>query len=144
PDRDAGPMRPGAQFLVAFITKPVIYLGAMLLVERGQLNLSDRVTRYLPEFATHGKEEILVVHLFTHTSGLPDMLPNNAELRRQHVPLQRFLDAAVRDTTLAFRPGTQLRYQSMGTAVVAEIVQRLSGRPIAEFLRRGTFGRLAL
>src|SRR5439155_21791387 len=78
------------------------------------------------------------------TSGLPDMLPNNAELRREHVPLQRFLDGAVRETTLAFRPGTQLRYQSMGTAVVAEIIQRLSGTSIAEFLRREIFEPLGL
>jgi CubicO group peptidase (beta-lactamase class C family) len=69
---------------MASITKPVTYLGAMRLVERGLFSLSDRVTRYLPEFAAHGKEDTLVVHLFTHTSGLPDMLPDNTELRRQH------------------------------------------------------------
>ena len=72
------------------------------------------------------------------------MLENNAELRRQHAPLQRFLDGAARDTRLAFRPGTRLSYQSMGTAVVAEIVQRLSGRPIAEFLRCEIFEPLGL
>jgi CubicO group peptidase (beta-lactamase class C family) len=72
------------------------------------------------------------------------MLPDNAELRRRHAPLERFLQGAVRDTTLAFRPGTQLRYQSMGTAVVAEIVQRLSGQLIAEFLRREIFEPLGL
>jgi len=139
PERDAGPIRRDAQFLLASITKPITYLGAMLLVERGQLNLSDRVTRYLPEFAAHAKEETLVVHLFTHTSGLPDMLPNNTELRREHAPLKKFLDGAVRDTEPLFKPGTQLRYQSMGTAVVAEIIQRLAGRPIAEFLRQEIF-----
>lgn len=144
PERDAPPIRRDGQFLLASITKPVTYLGAMLLVERGQLNLSDRVTRYLPEFAAHGKEETLVVHLFTHTSGLPDMLPNNTELRREHAPLKKFLESAVRDTVPLFKPGTQLRYQSMGTAVVAEIVQRLSGRPIAEFLRQELFEPLGL
>src|SRR5207249_7966451 len=136
PEPDAPPLRHDSLFLLASITKPITYLGALLLVERGQLNLTDRVTRYVPEFAAHGKQDTLVLHLFTHTSGLPDMLPNNAELRRQHAPLAKFLEGAIRDTVPLFKPGTQLRYQSMGTAVVAEIVQRLSGKPLAEFLRR--------
>jgi CubicO group peptidase (beta-lactamase class C family) len=72
------------------------------------------------------------------------MLSNNAELRRQHAPLERFLQGAARETTLAFRPGSQHSYQSMGTAVVADIVQRLSGLSIAEFLRREIFQPLGL
>jgi serine-type D-Ala-D-Ala carboxypeptidase len=87
PEADAGPIRRDAMFYMASVTKPLIYMGAMRLVERGQLNLSDRVTRYIPEFTGGGKEDTQVLHLFTHTSGLPDELPNNAELRRKRVPL---------------------------------------------------------
>jgi len=144
PEPDAPPIRPDAMFLMASITKPITYLGAMLLVERGRLNLTDRVTRYIPEFAAHQKEEILVQHLFTHTSGLPDMLPNNIQLRREHAPLSTFLEGAIRHTVPLFRPGTRLSYQSMGTAVVAEIIQRLSGQAIADFLRREIFEPLGL
>jgi CubicO group peptidase (beta-lactamase class C family) len=144
PERDAPPLRKDAMFLLASITKPITYLAAMQLVERGQLSLTDRVSRHVPEFAAHGKEETLVIHLFTHTSGLPDMLPDNAELRRKHAPLKAFLEGAARTTKPLFKPGTQLSYSSMGTAVVAEIVQRLSGQPIAEYLRREIFAPLGL
>jgi CubicO group peptidase (beta-lactamase class C family) len=72
PERTAPAIRSDAIFLLASITKPVTYLGAMLLVERGQLSLGDVVTRYVPEFAAHGKADVLVGHLFTHTSGLPE------------------------------------------------------------------------
>jgi CubicO group peptidase (beta-lactamase class C family) len=144
PEPDAPPMRPDALFLMASITKPLTYLAGLMLVERGLLNLSDRVTRYVPEFAAHGKEAVLVRHLFTHTSGLPDMLENNETLRREHAPLLRFLDGAARETKLLFPPGTQVSYQSMGTAVVADIVQRLSKKPIAEFLRTEIFLPLGL
>jgi CubicO group peptidase (beta-lactamase class C family) len=144
PEGDAPALRKDALFLLASVTKPVTYLGAMLLVERGQLNLSDRVTRYVPEFAAHDKEETLVGHLFTHTSGLPDMLKNNEQLRREHAPLKKFLDAASKETVPLFKPGTRLSYQSMGTAVVAEIVQRLSKKPIAEFLDQEIFKPLGL
>lgn len=144
PEPDAPPIRKDGLFLMASITKPVVYMAGMMLVERGLLNLNDPVVRYVPEFKAHGKEAILVQHLFTHTSGLPDMLPNNAEMRKKHASLEAFLAAASRDTIPAFKPGTQLSYQSMGTAVVADIVQRLSKLSIAEFLKREMFEPLGL
>ncbi|MBI1899719.1 MAG: beta-lactamase family protein [Planctomycetia bacterium] len=144
PEDDAPAIRQDGMFLMASITKPVVYMAAMMLVERGLLNLTDPVTRYLPDFAAHHKEETLVIHLFTHTSGLPDMLDNNLELRRQHAPLARFIEGAIRDTIPLFHPGTQLSYQSMGTLVVAELVQRLSGQSIYGFLKREIFDPLEL
>ena len=138
------PIRKDGLFLLASISKPITYLGAMILVDRGLLQLSERVTRFIPEFKAHDKDRVLVRQLFTHTSGLPDMLPNNLDLRKQHAPLQKFLDGAVSDTQLLFKPGTQVSYQSMGTAVVAEIVQRLTGQPIAEFLKKEIFDPLGL
>jgi CubicO group peptidase (beta-lactamase class C family) len=144
PEPDAPPIRPDGLFLMASLTKPVVCTGAMVLVERGLLNLTDPVVRYVPEFAANGKEGTLVGHLFTHTSGLPDMLDNNVELRRTHAPIQTFLDAASAETVPLFEPGTKLSYQSMGTAVVAEIIQRLSGMTTADFLKRELFDPLGL
>lgn len=143
PEADAGPIRRDAMFYMASVTKPVIYLGAMLLVERGQLNLSDRVTRYVPEFTGQGKEAAQVLHLFTHTSGLPDELPNNAELRKQQAPLKKFIEGAIQ-AELLFKPGTRLSYSSAATILVAEIVQRLSGLSIQELVRREILSPLGL
>ena len=144
PEPDAPPVRKDGMFLMASITKPVVYTAAMMLVERGLLNLTDRVVRYVPEFKANGKETTLVGHLFTHTSGLPDMLDNNAELRKKQAPIQTFLDAASKETTPLFKAGTKLSYQSMGTAVVAEIIQRLTKLTTAEFLKKEIFDPLGL
>ncbi len=144
PEIDAPPIRRDALFLLASLTKPITYLGAMILVERGLLGLSDPVTQYIPDFAAHHKEETLVQHLFTHTSGLPDMLENNMELRQQHAPLSKFIEGAIRDTVPKFPAGTDYSYQSMGTLVVAEIVQRISGLTIHEFLHKEIFVPLGL
>jgi CubicO group peptidase (beta-lactamase class C family) len=133
---DAPSLRRDAIFLLASITKPVVYMGALMLVERGLLNLCDRVTRYIPDFAAHHKEDTLVAHLFTHTSGMPDMLPNDKELRAAHAPLAKFIDSAIKDTVPLFPPGTNWSYQSMGTLVVAEIVQRISGQSIHDYIHR--------
>ena len=141
---DAAAIRDDSVFLLASITKPIVYLAAMKLVERGLLCLTDRVTHYLPDFAAHHKEDTLVLHLFTHTSGLPDMLENNEQLRREHAPLSKFIAGAIRDTVPLFPPGTDLSYQSMGTLVVAEIAQRLSGQTIHEFVKREVLDPLGL
>src|SRR5262245_48530841 len=144
PEPDAEPIRSDGMFLLASITKPITYLGAMLLVERGLLNLTDRVTRYIPDFAAHHKEDALVHHLFTHTSGMPDMLKNNVELRKTHAPLKKFIEGAIRDTVPLFRAGTAFSYQSMGTLIVAEIVQRITHFSIHEFLKKELFDPLGL
>jgi CubicO group peptidase (beta-lactamase class C family) len=143
PEADAEPIRRDALFYMASVTKPVIYLAAMLLVERGRLNLNDPVTRYVPEFTGPGKEAAQVLHLCAHTSGLPDELPNNAELRRQHAPLKKFIEGAIR-AELLFKPGTRLSYSSSATILVAEIVQRLSGVTIQEYVRREIIEPLGL
>ena len=144
PEKDAEKNRRDGKFLLASITKPICYMGALMLMERGELNLTDPVVRYIKDFAAHHKEETLVHHLFTHTSGMPDMLANNAELRRNHAPLKTFIQGAIRDTVPLFDPGTDLSYQSMGTLVVAELVQRLSGQTIADFLASEIFQPLGL
>ncbi len=143
PEANAEPLRQDALFYMASVTKPVIYMAAMMLVERGRLNLNDRVTRYIPEFAAHGKNDTLVLHLFTHTCGLPDELPNNAELRRQHAPLATFIKESIAAKPL-FKAGTQFSYSSSGTLTTAEIVQRLSGMSIHEFVRREIIEPLGL
>lgn len=136
PEPDAPPLREDAIFLLASITKPFTYLAALKLVERGLLNLAEPVAHWIPEFAAHHKEEIRVLHLFTHTSGLPDMLENNVALRQQHAPLKTFAHHVIHDTVPLFRPGTDVRYQSMGTLMTAELVERISGQTIHDFLQR--------
>ena len=135
PEKDAEPIRKDGMFLLASITKPIVYMSALKLVEQGMLNLTERVTTYIPDFAAHHKDKIEVQNLFTHTSGLPDMLDNNVELRKANAPLSEFIHGAIYDTIPKFDHGTKVSYQSMGTLTVAEIVQRLSGQSIHDFVR---------
>src|SRR5688572_91806 len=136
PEAGAPPIRRDSIFLLASITRPVVYMGGLMLVERGLLNLSDPVTRYIPDFAAHHKENTLVQHLFTHTSGLPDMLPRDKELRAAKAPLEKFIEGAIKDTVPLFPPGTSFSYQSMGTLTVAEIIQRITGQGIHDYINR--------
>ncbi len=132
---DSAPLREDAIFLVASITKPVVAMAFLKLVEAGEVALSDRVERFVPEFGRHGKHAIQLRHLLTHTSGLPDQLPNNAELRRAQAPLERFIEETCRIEP-EFAPGRGVRYQSMGFAMLAEVIRRITGLSCGEFVRR--------
>lgn len=137
------PVRDDAIFLIASITKPIVAMGAMLLIERGQLTLNDRVTDYIPEFGKKGKYGTTIRNLLTHTSGLPDMLPNNAELRKQNAPLSTFVSETCAITP-DFPPGRSVQYQSMGIAVLAAIMEQITGLSCAEFLKREFFEPLGM
>jgi CubicO group peptidase (beta-lactamase class C family) len=137
------PIRRDAQFLVASITKPVTAAAVMLLIERGLVALADPVVRHVPRFGASGKENVLVLHLLTHTSGLPDMLPNNDQLRAAHRPFSAFVDEICK-LPLLFPPGTRVNYQSMGIAMLAEIVHQVTGMVLRDFLDREIFRPLGM
>jgi CubicO group peptidase (beta-lactamase class C family) len=140
---DSASLRSDAIFLIASITKPIVAMGAMLLIERGQLTLNDRVTDFLPDFGKKGKYGTTIRHLLTHTSGLPDMLPNNVELRKSHAPLSEFVAGSCA-VTPDFPPGRSVQYQSKGFAVLAAIIEQIAGVSCGEFLRREFFQPLEM
>lgn len=133
-----GAARPDTVFLIASISKPMTAAGVMKLCDERMISLDDPVQRFFPEFHGHGRERITLRHLLTHTSGLPDMLPENIELRKRHAPLEEFVARTLR-TPLLFAPGSHVRYQSMGILLAAAIAEKVTGRPFRDFLAKEVF-----
>ncbi len=130
-------------FLLASITKPVTGCALMILVDRGLVSLDDPVSRYIPEFQGGERAKVTVRNLLSHISGLPDMLPENRELRRAHAPLSAFVAGAAK-TPLLYSPGTSFRYQSKGILLAAEIVERVTGKRLRDFEKEEIFGPLGM
>lgn len=130
-------------FLLASVSKPLTAMGVMLLADRDELSLDDPVKRFLPEFSGGARDTVTVRHLLTHTSGLPDMLPQNIELRKRHASLDEFT-AAICQTPLLFAPGTEVRYQSMGSLLASGIAERITGMPFRDFLQQEVFVPLGM
>jgi len=136
-------VQPNSVFLVASLTKPVTAASLMLLVERGMVSLSDPVGKYLPDFRGDDRPSVRVRDLLCHVSGLPDMLPENIELRRRHAPLADFVRQAY-TTPLLFKPGTKFSYQSTGMLLAGTIVEKLAGMPLRKFEKREIFDPLGM
>jgi beta-lactamase class C len=141
--RGFGKAAPNTVFLLASITKPMTASAVLLLRDRGELSLDDPARKFIPQFAGGDRHIITIRHLLTHTSGLPDMLPENIELRKRHAPLEEFVERTLK-TPLLFRPGTEVRYQSMGILLASAIAERITKVPFRDFLSREIYRPLGM
>jgi CubicO group peptidase (beta-lactamase class C family) len=141
--RAYGPAKVETPFLIASPTKPITVSAVTWLRDHGELQLSDAVQKFLPQFKGGDRDQVTIKHLLTHTSGLPDMLPENVELRQRHAPLREFVERTCR-TGLLFRPGEKVGYQSMGILLAAAIVEKISGEPLPVFLQKNIFEPLRM
>ncbi|HKB01409.1 MAG TPA: serine hydrolase, partial [Gemmataceae bacterium] len=134
------PMTPDTVFDMASLTKPVATAAsAFILIEQGNLNLSQKVANYWPEFAANGKGEVTVEHLLLHTSGLTadnpiaDFKDGKAEAMKRIAALP-----------LEAEPGARFRYSDVGFIVLGELVERISHRSLNDFARTHVFGPLGM
>lgn len=127
-------------FDAASLTKVVACTPAvMLLVERGQLGLDDRVAKYLPEFTGGGKETVTIRQLITHTSGLrPDI-----SLKPDWSGSEAAIELACAEK-LATKPGEKIVYSDTGPILLGEIVRRVSGKTLDQFLQAELYGPLGM
>ena len=90
-----------SSFLLGSITKPMALAAVMHLFDQNKFSLDEPASKYLPEFKGDKRETITIKQLMTHVSGLPDQLPENGQLRRDHSTLTQFAHAAMQ-TPLGF------------------------------------------
>jgi CubicO group peptidase (beta-lactamase class C family) len=130
-------------FLLASITKPMTAAAVMVLVDAGELSLEDRLVKFFPGFTGEGRDAITIRHALTHSSGLPDMLPDDEMLRERQTPLSGFHDGALK-APLKFASGSSYSYSSMGILLSSEIVQKIAGMPFPQFLEDKIFKPLGM
>ncbi len=123
------PMTIDTVFDAASLTKVVATTTSiMVLVERGDLRLSDTVGKYIPEIEDETAKRITIQQLLTHTSGYaPDF-----DLKEKWTGRDGMLQALYKEK-LRNVPGTRFVYSDIGFIVLAEILQRTTGRTVADF-----------
>jgi D-alanyl-D-alanine carboxypeptidase len=137
-------LQPESVFEIGSITKQFTAAGILLLAERGRLHLDDEVTRYLPDFPTHGKK-ITLQHLLTHTSGIADYthLPEwAAHLRDDMQPAA--IVALFKDKPLDFSPGERFAYDNSGYFLLGMVIEKASGKEYGQFMMDEIFRPLGM
>ena len=121
-------------------TKTVTSLAALMLVDRGELDVDAPVARYWPEFAAQGKQDILVRHVMSHASGV-------SGLEQPAVPedLYDWTAATSRMAAQApwWPPGTASGYHALNYGhLVGELVRRITGKTLKQFVAEEIAGPL--
>ncbi len=139
------PMTTQTVFDMASCTKPMATaISAMLLVERGQLRLSDPVSMYLPGFKNwygEGKDSVTirVEDLLTHTSGLPAYAPvktlAEADGKPNPAKLMRYIAGCKRE----FKPRADMQYSCLNYITLQNVVERITGQSLRTFAANNIF-----
>ena len=154
-------MRPDSIFRIYSMTKPVVSVAVMMLLERGQLLLSDPVCQYLPEYTNQpvhtakglvpAQQPATVQDLLRHTAGLTYEFLGDSPVQRQYGEVK----IATRDRSndefsrtlaaipLQFQPGSMWAY-SRATDVLGRLVEVLSGQTLGQFLHNEIFAPLGM
>ena len=148
--RTLHPIEPNTNFRLASFTKQFTATSIMLLVHDGNLHYEDHLTDIFPEFPAYGKA-ITIRNLLNHTSGLPDyedlLMAQYPNTPPERIP--QILDAGVlklleQQSAGKFPPGSLWEYSNSGYAVLAMVVEKVSGEPFGKFLHDRIFAPLKM
>ena len=147
------PQGPRLRQRIGSITKTMVGLCAMALVEEGKLRLNDRLVDRLPDLAenfTGPAETVLVRHLMTHTNGIgeaPRMeqyLDTGAALWSNSVAPVPVTEAYADGIHIEVPAGAKWAYANHAFALLGEIIARIEGQRIEEVLRERIFDPLSM
>lgn len=138
PGPEAPPLTKRTIFDVASLTKVIATTPAIMkLLEDGRITLMDPLTRWFPEFEGTGREDITILNLLTHTSGLADNDLSADE------PLKKAIHKAASQKQWR-QPGNRFRYADINFILLGELVRRVSGFTLDRFCHDNFYGPLGM
>jgi len=128
---------------LASISKQFTAAAVLLLIERGKLDSSTTLTSIFPDFPDYG--DVITIHqLLQHTSGLLDYESLAADSLDRQLFDRDVLHIMMEQDSTYFEPGSAFRYSNSGYAVLAMIVEEVSGQTFSGFLEEHIFEPLKM
>ncbi len=115
-------------------SKTVTNLAVLIAHDRGLLDVNENISKYWPEFAENGKEDIRVKHILSHSTGIPGWENDD------NISLKDVCDPSISTPPLAkqapwWTPGTQSGYHAMNQGHLAgELIRRVTGKSLKKFI----------
>jgi CubicO group peptidase (beta-lactamase class C family) len=123
---------------IGSVTKQFTAMAIMMLAERRRLTYDDPISKYIPEFSgTSHLGRVTVRQLLTHTSGIPDY--GDLGIDDSGLNQGSLIAALLKKDADISKPGMKYRYSNAGYALLAILIQRVSGRRYSDFLSQEIF-----
>jgi CubicO group peptidase (beta-lactamase class C family) len=132
------PVTPLTNFRLASVTKQFTAMCIMMLEEQGKLSYDTAIGSIFPEFPSYGKN-ITIRNLLQHTSGLIDYEDLIIDSLPYQITDREILEMMLQQDSTYFEVGTEYRYSNTGYAILAMVVEKLSGHSFAEFIKANIF-----
>src|SRR5579863_3070237 len=138
------PNEPDVKFRLGSITKQFTATLVLLLQQDGKLNISDQISKYLPD-APRAWEKITLANLLGHTSGIPNFT-NFKEFEAWSQSPRTWTEeyAFFRDKPLDFEPGSKFDYSNSNYEVLGAVIEKVSGKKYGDLLRERIFDPLGM
>jgi len=138
---DTIPMDVNTVFDMASVSKSMsTAISAMILIERGQLRLLDKVDRFIPGY----KGNIRILNLLTHTSGLPPYAPVDSLQKKYGSPNPDGLIEYIANCRRDFEPGTNFQYSCLNFITLQRIIETVAGKNLRDFAKENIFDVLGM
>ena len=118
-------------------------MSILLLAKNNKISLEDPLTKYFSSFPAYGKK-IKIKHLLTHSSGLIDYEDLMPTTQQKQLHDTNCLQLMYKANGLYFAPGSQYKYSNTGYAILALIVEKISGQDYGVFLKENIFKPLKM
>lgn len=137
------PAEPGMRYAIGSVSKQFTAAAILLLQQDGKLSLDDKVAKYFPDLT--GARDITIRQLLSHTSGYQDYWPQDYlfPLMVDPVTPEGIMDRWAKKP-LDYQPGTKWQYSNTGYVIAGRIVEKVSGKPLFEFLQQRIFTPLQM
>jgi len=134
---------PAMRYKIASNSKQITSSAILLLAQEGKLSLDDRVSRFFPDLTRAG--DVTIRQLLSHTSGYQDYYPLDyvTPLMARETTPARILDMYARKP-LDFEPGSKWQYSNTNYVIAGQIIEKMAGKPMIEFLRERIFDKLGM
>lgn len=134
------PMKVDTIFDLASLSKSIgTATSVLILADRGRIDLDAPVAKYLPAFASNGKQDVTVAMLLLHRGGLVADNPLG-----DYVGTRDEMIAKVMQSKPTTRPGSKMIYSDVGFEVLGELVTKVSGKPLDVFAHDEVFAPLGM
>jgi CubicO group peptidase (beta-lactamase class C family) len=149
---------PDTAFLLASVTKQFTAMAIMMLAERGELHYEDTLSQFFPEFPMYAKQ-VTIRHLLNHLAGFPeydDLFVESGKIDKDWPRSSRSKRSSFEPTAkdalailaqvpqLRFSPGEKFEYSNSGYVILAQIVEKISGKRFSRFLNDEIFKPLRM